>query len=122
VSQPEARTDVLDQILHLSGGFSESERPRVAQALAELAPHISRWDPADMELDVSVKARDSKEQKVSIRAILPGYPTLVGTAVERDLDRALTDARRDLIRQIEEAKKKRQPKDNRHLRHPSIEP
>jgi ribosome-associated translation inhibitor RaiA len=75
-----------------------------------------------MELDVSVKARDSKEQKLSIRAILPGYPTLVGTAVDRDLDRALADARRDLVRQIEEAKKKRQPKDNRQLRHPSTEP
>jgi ribosome-associated translation inhibitor RaiA len=122
VTQPEARTGVLDQILHVSGGFSEAERQRVLKALAELAPHISRWDPADMELDVSVKARDGKEQKVSIRAILPGYPILVGTAVDRDLDRALADARRDLIRQIEEEKKKRQPKDNRHLRHPTMEP
>jgi len=122
VSQPEARTGILDQILHVSGGFSEAERQRLLDALAELAPHLSRWDPADMELDVSVKQRDSKEQKVSIRAILPGYPTLVGTAVDRDLDRALADAKRDLIRQIEDEKKKRQPKNNRHLREKRMRP
>jgi ribosome-associated translation inhibitor RaiA len=122
LSQSEARAGVLDQILHISGGFSEAERPRVLEALADLAPRLSRWDPADMELDVSVKQRDSKEQKVSIRAILPGYPVLVGTAVDRDLDRALADAKRDLIRQIEEEKKKRQPKDNRHLREKKMRP
>jgi len=122
VSQPESRTGILDQILHVSGGFSEAERQRVLDGLAELAPHLSRWDPANMELDVSVKERDTKEQKVSIRAILPGYPVLVATAVDRDLDRALADARRDLIRQIEDAKKKRQPKDNRHLREKRMRP
>lgn len=122
MSSAEARTGILDQILHVSGGFSEAERQRVLDALADLTPHLSRWDPADMELDVSVKERDSKEQKVSIRAILPGFPTLVATAVDRDLDRALADARRDLIRQIEDEKKKRQPKDNRHLREKRMRP
>jgi len=121
MSQPGARTAILDQVLHVSGGFSEAERQRLLDGLAE-TPHLSRWDPADMELDVSVKQRDSKEQKVSIRAILPGYPTLVGTAVDHDLDRALMDARRDLIRQIEDEKKKRQPKDNRHLREKRMRP
>jgi ribosome-associated translation inhibitor RaiA len=122
VTQPETRTAVLDQILHVSGGFSEAERQRLLHALAELTPHLSRWDPADMQLDVSVKQRDSKEQKVSIRASLPGYPTLVATAVDHDLDRALADARRDLIRQIEDEKRKRQPKDNRHLRENPMRP
>jgi ribosome-associated translation inhibitor RaiA len=110
------RTGILDQVVHLSGGFAEADRPGVLDALAGLAPHLSRWDPAEMDLDVSVKHRDSKEQTVSLRATLPGYPPLVAKAVDQDLHRALAAAKRELIRQIEDEAKRRQPKSDRLFR------
>jgi ribosome-associated translation inhibitor RaiA len=109
-------TGVLDQVVHLSGGFSEAERPWVLESLSGLAPHLARWDPAGMLLDVSVKHRDAKEQQVTLRAELPGYPPVVAKAVDRDLGRALAEAKRELVQQIEEMKKKREPKNNRLLR------
>ena len=109
-------TGILDRVLHLSGGFSAAERRWVLDALAGLEPHLSRWDPADVTVDVSVKHRDGKEQQATVRAELPGYPPIVAKAVDRDLNRALAEAKRELIQQIEDVKKKREPKNNRLLR------
>ncbi|SFL72847.1 hypothetical protein [Geodermatophilus ruber] len=117
MSEPQdARTGILDEVLHLSGGFSEADRPWVREALSGLVPHLSRWDPESMLLDVSVKHRDGKEQQVTLRAELPGYPPLVAKATERNLERAMAEAKRQLIQQIEDEKKKREPKSNRLLR------
>ena len=107
---------ILDEVLHVSGGFSEADRPWVLSALSGLEPHLSRWDPDGMIVDVSVKHRDAKEQQVTLRAELPGYPVLVAKSVDRDLDRALAEAKRRLIEQNEDEKKKRDPKSNRLLR------
>jgi ribosome-associated translation inhibitor RaiA len=88
----------------------------VLDALSGLEPHLSRWDPAGMIVDVSVKHRDGKEQQVTLRAELPGFPELLAKAAGRDLDGALAEAKRELIVQIEDHKRKREPKNNRLLR------
>jgi ribosome-associated translation inhibitor RaiA len=117
VSETEnARTDVLDEVVRLGAGFTDGDRPWVLERLSALVPHVARWDPADLDLEISVKHRDAKEQQVTLRADLPGYPPLVASAVDRDLDRALAEAKRELIRQVEDEKKKRDPKNNRLLR------
>jgi ribosome-associated translation inhibitor RaiA len=122
VSEPEnprtggARTGILDEVLQLTGGFSDADRPWLLDALSGLVPHLSRWDPAGVRVDASVKHRDGKEQQVTLRAELPGYPQVVAKAVDRDLDRALAEAKRELIEQIEDEKRKREPKSNRLLR------
>ena len=111
-----ARTALLDQVVHLSGGFSDVDRPWVLGALSTLVPHLSRWDAGSMKLEVAVKHRDGKEQQVMLRAELAGYPPIVAKAADRDLTRALAEARRELVQQIEDDKKKREPKANRLLR------
>ena len=107
---------VVDGALHQSGGFTDADRSRVLEALSTLGPHLSRWDPDGMRLEVSVKDRDGKEQTVTLRAELPGYPTLVAKGANQHLGSALAAARRELIRQLEDAKRKREPQKNRHLR------
>jgi ribosome-associated translation inhibitor RaiA len=110
------RAGILHDALRLSGGFSDADRSWVLDALSGLEPHLSRWDPASMIVDVSVKHRDGKEQQVTLRAELPGFPQLVAKAEDRDLDRALAEAKRELLRQLEDEKTKREPKNNRQLR------
>jgi ribosome-associated translation inhibitor RaiA len=110
------RTRILDEALRLGGGFSDADRPWLLDALSGLEPHLSRWDPASITVHVSVKHRDGKEQLVTLRAELPGYPELVARSVEPDLDRALAEARYRLIEQIDDEKRKREPKSNRLLR------
>jgi ribosome-associated translation inhibitor RaiA len=110
------RSGILDDVLRLSGGFAEADRQWVVAALSGLEIHLSRWQPGEMILDVSVKHRDSKEQQVTLRAELAGYPPLVAKAADRDLNRAVAEAKRELIQQIEDGKKRRDPKSNRLLR------
>jgi ribosome-associated translation inhibitor RaiA len=110
------RTGLLDEALHLSGGLSDADRPWVLDALSGLVPHLSRWDAESMKLDVAVQHRDGKEQQVTLRAELAGYPTVVAKATDRDLTRAFAEAKREFVRQIEDEKKKREPKNNRLLR------
>jgi ribosome-associated translation inhibitor RaiA len=117
----EERRDVLDQrAIHVGGGFKEQERPYLLEALAALGPHLARWKPDEVDVEVSVHDRGGKEQRVTLRAILPGFPALVAVAADRDLSRALGEAKRELIRQIDHHKSEREPKNNRRLRSETI--
>jgi ribosome-associated translation inhibitor RaiA len=109
-------TGILEDVLRLSSGFSEADRRWLLEALSGLEPHLPRRDPGSMIVDVSVKHRDGKEQQITLRAELPGHPPLVAKSADRNLARALAEAKRELIRQIEDEKKKLEPKSNRLLR------
>ena len=111
-------------VLHLGAGFKERERGHVVEALSTLGPHLGRWDPHDVVVDVSVQDRDGKAQRVTLRTSLPGLPPLVAVADNLDLTRAIGEAKHELIRQIEHQKSEREPKKSRRLRsatlrHPS---
>ena len=79
-------------------------------------PHPARWDPDDLDVEISAKDRDGKEQHITLRADLPSYSPLVAVAADRNLNRALREAKHELIRQIEDHKSMREPKHNRQLR------
>jgi hypothetical protein len=111
-----AGTEVLDEVLRIRAGFADEERPRLLEALASLAPHLARWDPEQITLELSVKDRGDTDQRVTLEAVLPGLPPLVATSASKDLDHALAEVKRDLIRQLEDEKGRRSPKDNRMLR------
>jgi ribosome-associated translation inhibitor RaiA len=112
----DTRSDIIDDVLRLGAGFADDDRRWVLDALESLAPHLARWNSAGVDVEISVKDRDGKEQQVTVRADLPGYPPVVAKAADRQLDRAISEVKRELVRQIEDAKGKREPKDNRHLR------
>jgi ribosome-associated translation inhibitor RaiA len=106
--------------LHVGAGFKEKERRRVVEALSTLGPHLGRWDPHDVVVDVSLQDRGGKEQRVTLRTSLPGLPPLVAVADNPDLTRALGEAKHELIRQIEHQKSEREPMNNRRLRSATV--
>jgi ribosome-associated translation inhibitor RaiA len=69
-----------------------------------------------VDVEISVKHRAGKEQQLTLRASLPGFPPLVAKAEDRELERAIAAAKRELLRQIEDEKGRRRPKDSRLLR------
>ena len=83
------------------------------EALSTLGPHLGRWDPSLVDIDVFLRDRGGKEQRVILRTSLPGRPSLVAVAENPDLTRALCDAKRELIRQLEHQKSAREPMHNR---------
>ena len=101
-------------------GFVAKERPHVLEALAALEPHLGRWDPLDISLEVSLQDRGRQEQRVTLRTTLPGLAPLVAVADNRDITRALHEAKHELIRQIEHQKSASEPMHNRKLGHDTI--
>ena len=104
-----------EYVLHMGAGFVARERPHVLAALAALKPHLDRWDPLDICLEVSLQDRGRGEQRVTLRTTLPGFPPLVAVAGDRDIARALHEAKRELIRQLRQEKSARDPMHNRKL-------
>src|ERR1700722_2694446 len=116
-STDNARRDRLDErSFRLGAGFKEQERGQVLEELSALGPHLARWDPSEVEVDVSVHEGGDKEPRVTLRAFLPGWPPLVAVGFDPDLMRALAEAKRGLITQIDRHKTEREPKSNRQLR------
>lgn len=108
MSEPRG-VEALEQRLQLTGGFTPADRDRILRVLGPLAKHLAKWKPEQIALQASVKHRDGKEQKVTLEVVLPGMPPLVASSVDREIDRALVEVRKDLIRQIEDAKDRREP-------------
>ena len=109
-------TGTLDEHLRLGAGFAAADRPRILGALSTLAPHLAGWEH-DLDLEVSLKDTEGKDQKLTLQAWLAGRAHLVATSHERDLDDALAEVRRDLIRQIGDEKSRREPRQRRKTRY-----
>jgi ribosome-associated translation inhibitor RaiA len=102
-------------VIHVGAGFVAKERPHVVETLSTLGPHLGKWDPRDVNVGASLKDRGGKEQRVILRTNLPGLPRLVAVAENPDITHALSEAKRELIRQIEHQKSAREPMNNRRL-------
>jgi ribosome-associated translation inhibitor RaiA len=109
-----------ENVIHVGAGFVGKERPHVIQTLSTLEAHLGRWDPNDVDIDVSLQDRGGKEQRITLRTTLPGHPPLVAVADNPDLTRALCEAKYELIRQLEHQKSAREPMNNRRLRNATI--
>jgi hypothetical protein len=124
-SEHEQRDVFGENVLHVGAGFKEKERRYVVEELSTLGPHLGRWDPHDVVVDVSLQDRGGKGQRVTLRTSRPGFPPLIAVSDNPDLTRALGQAKHELIRQIEHQKSEREPMNNRRLRsttvrHPNI--
>ena len=109
-------TGTLQERLRL-GAWCGGSRPDTNPAGpvgARTAP--SRAEHDQVEFEVSLKDTDGADQKVTLQAWLAGRAHLVATSHERDLDHALAEVRRELIRQIEEERSRREPRKRRKTR------
>ncbi len=109
-----------EDVIHVGSGFLAKEHPHVLKTLTTLAPHLGRWDSSQVDIEVTLQDRGGKQQRVTLRTSMPGRPQLVAVAHNLDLTRALCDAKRELIRQLEHQKSEREPMHNRRLRDATI--
>jgi len=106
-------TGILNEHLRLGVGFAAADRPRILEVLSGLEPHLSGWEHNQVDLELSLKTPGGPEQKVTLQAWLSGRAHLMATSHERDLQHALAEVRRDLIRQIEHERSRREPRKRR---------
>ena len=114
------RNTFRENAIHVGAGFVAKEHPHLLETLSTLGPHLGKWDPSDVDLEVSLQDRGGKEQRVTVRTTLPGHPPLIAVAENPDINCALSEAKRELIRQLEHQKSADEPMNNRRLRRATI--
>ncbi len=113
-SDDEQRDAFGEHVLHVGAGFKEAEHPHVLETLSTLGPHLlGRWNPRDIDVEVSLQDRGGKEQRVTLRTCLPGGAPLVAVAENSDITHAICEAKRELIRQLEHQKSAHDPMSSR---------
>ncbi|MFJ6677374.1 HPF/RaiA family ribosome-associated protein [Actinosynnema sp. NPDC091369] len=114
---PEGRT-VIAERLKLATGFLASEHDWVSGHLAALGSRLRSFRADQLDLEISVKDRQGVEQRVTLECWINRNPRLhlVATSSKRDLPAALSEVRDELIRQVDEAKTRTEPRNNRTLR------
>ncbi len=111
-------TAVITDRLHLATGFLSNERDWVVERLAALGSRLRSFHDDQVDLEISVKDRRGVEQRVTLECWINRTPRLhlVATSTEPDLPAALNEVRNELIRQVDEAKTRTEPRHNRALR------
>ena len=94
--------------LRLGAGFSADETDSVRDLMSKLDRRLTKFPADAVELEVSVKDRDTQSQKVTLEAWLPKFPHFAAVSQEADVHDALMDVRDDLLRQINDEVEKRQ--------------
>lgn len=102
--------------LRMGAGFSQGDRNWIVEQFATLDARLATFNTDTTELEVSVKDRAARGQKVTLECWIAGRQKIVTTSLEDDLHDALNDVRDDLRRKLNDAKTRQEPRHNRHLR------
>lgn len=100
---------VVEERLRIVPQFRTDEHEHlVALMAAKLERRLTRFAPEQVELELSMKGRDTPEQRTVLEAWIAGLPRFVATSNERDRDAAVKKVRDDLHRQIDKHVTKRE--------------
>lgn len=102
--------------LSVADGVTSVERDRIVGSWGRLDSRLRSFAAGTVELQLTVKERDTPSQRTTLEAWIAGQPRIVATSVKTNLDEAMTEVREDLIRQITDAKNRTEPRNRRSLR------
>ena len=102
--------------LRVGAGFTEDERLDIVRRFASLDPRLLHFAAVDVDMELSIKDRDRHGQKITLECWIARMTRLVATSSLADVDSALNEVRDDLRRQINDAKTKSEPRNNRQHR------
>ncbi len=81
--------------------FRPDEYERYTNLLfGRLERRLKRWEPEQVELELSVKERETPAQRTVLECWITGVPRMVGTSNHNDLDKAVVEVRDDIHRQV----------------------
>jgi ribosome-associated translation inhibitor RaiA len=111
-----ANPATVQECLRVGAGFSRGDRNWIAEQFGTLDAGLASYHADATELEISVKDRQSRGQKVTLECRISGREKIVTTSSEEDLHAAVMDVRDDLRRRLNDAKTRQEPRHNRHLR------
>jgi ribosome-associated translation inhibitor RaiA len=106
----------VESSLRLNGGIDAKERDRIVAAWGSLTKRLQSFDRDAVELELSVKERSTPSQRMVLEARIARGGRFLVTSEEADFNKALTEVRDDLMRQLNSAKNRTEPRNRRSLR------
>jgi ribosome-associated translation inhibitor RaiA len=106
----------VESSLRLGSGFAADERDDIVVSWGSLTSRLESFPQGTVELELSVKERETPSQRTVLEAWIVGSHRLVATSEQADLDQALIEVRDELIRQLTDAKNRTEPRNRRALR------
>lgn len=92
--------------LRLGTGFSADERDGIVERMTTLDRRLAGFGAERVDLELSVKERDTPSQRVVLECAIAGFPRAVATSTHPDIDDAVAEVRDDLVRQLNDMKTK----------------
>jgi ribosome-associated translation inhibitor RaiA len=111
-----ANPATVAECLRVGAGFTQGDRIWLVEQFGTLDARLASFHADATALEISVKDRAARGQKVTLECWLSGGEKIVTTSSEDDLHAAVMDARDDLRRRIDDVRTRREPRHNRHLR------
>ena len=102
--------------LRLAAGLGEQERPLLVRRLARLDTQLARYRADRVDLELSVKDRGTRGQRMTLECWIAGRPRLVASSAAHDLETAVGRVREGMRRQLDDTATRREPRNNRLLR------
>ena len=102
--------------LRLAAGLGEAERPLLVRRLARLDAQLARYRAEQVAMELSVKDRGTRGQRLTLECWIAGRPRLVASSADHDLDTAVSRVREGMRRQLDDTATRREPRNNRLLR------
>jgi ribosome-associated translation inhibitor RaiA len=109
---------VVAERLHLATGFHSTERDWIVGRLSALGSRLRSYGDSEVDLEINLKDRNGAGQQVTLECWIRRSPRLhlVATSSAADLATAINEVRTELIRQVDDAKTRTEPRNNRALR------
>ncbi|PIE31613.1 MAG: hypothetical protein CSA55_05315 [Ilumatobacter coccineus] len=108
------RRAVVAEALRVHGTLYADERETLIRRWSRLNQRLQAFH--NVTIDLYIRDRDANEHKVTLEVRADGFNTFVAKTSGRDLTGSLNEVRDDMVRQLNQAKEKREPKNNRRRR------
>lgn len=102
--------------LTVHGDLHQADLDKIIDRWAKLDARLRSFDHGTVAMQLFVKDRDTKSQRVTLDVKIEGHEPLVAKSSNTDLDKAINEVRDEMIRQITDTKTKTEPRNNKHLR------
>jgi ribosomal protein L10 len=106
----------IEAVLVSTTGLPTQELDNIRKHLRPLEARLKSYRHGSVELHLVAKDFDTRQQKLTLEAIIDGHETLVSTSHHMELQKAVKEVRDDLIRLMTDAITKTEPRNNRALR------
>jgi ribosome-associated translation inhibitor RaiA len=106
----------VESSLRINGGVEPAERDQIVEHWSSLNSRLRSFREDQVVLELSVKDRDTAGQHTTLEAIIAGFPRMAATSSNPEIHRALAEVRDELVRKINDAKTRHEPRNNKHMR------